>query len=323
LSDFTALPVYDGVGVYHFNRYRVVFIRPSDKTKTALASDFVSGFPTYFTSPHANVVAHSDRKFNGANTLEFHGILDKMGLDIARPHNDWVAKVWENVSRGFTAQTLKREFWVAGEDLAAAGGGAVGGGATGGGGGAAIGSVVPGLGTAVGAIAGGVLGGLGGAGTAVHWNRMHFLAGRRSWLLDDAAAFGITPRELNRYFEYEEKAGRNFLRGDVDLCVLETAAVERFSSRFFQVGDLAMGLEDAIPPIWTANLANFVGMKGLWSINPASPTLPLEGWDTRRWLAGDFRRGIYYYRDEFDTLDELKGDPEFVKAYRLYPTLLP
>jgi hypothetical protein len=152
---------------------------------------------------------------------------------------------------------------------------------------------------------------------------MHFLAGRRSWLLDDASAFGITPKELNRYFEYEEHAGRNFISGDVDLCVLETAAVERFSSRFFQVGDLAMGLEDAIPPIWTANLANFVGMKGLMTINPTSPTLPLEGWNTWRWNPGDIRRGIYYYRDEFDTLEELKGNPEFVKAYRLYPTLLP
>jgi hypothetical protein len=315
VSDFTALPVYDGVGVYHFNRYRVVFIRPRDKTKEALASDFVSGFPTYFTSPHANVVLHTDRKFNGVNTLEFHGILDKMGLDIARPHNDWVAKVWENVSRGFTAQTLKREFWVAGEDLAAAGGGVVGGGATGAGAGSFFG--LPG------AIVGGVVGGGAGAGTAVHWNRMHFLAGRRSWLLDDASAFGITPKELNRYFEYEEHAGRNFISGDVDLCVLETAAVERFSSRFFQVGDLAMGLEDAIPPIWTANLANFVGMKGLMTINPTSPTLPLEGWNTWRWNPGDIRRGIYYYRDEFDTLEELKGNPEFVKAYRLYPTLLP
>ncbi len=315
MSDFTALPVYDGVGVYHFNRYRVVFIRPRDKTKEALASDFVSGFPTYFTSPHANVVLHTDRKFNGVNTLEFHGILDKMGLDIARPHNDWVAKVWENVSRGFTAQTLKREFWVAGEDLAAAGGGVVGGGATGAGAGSFFG--LPG------AIVGGVVGGGAGAGTAVHWNRMHFLAGRRSWLLDDASAFGITPKELNRYFEYEEHAGRNFISGDVDLCVLETAAVERFSSRFFQVGDLAMGLEDAIPPIWTANLANFVGMKGLMTINPTSPTLPLEGWNTWRWNPGDIRRGIYYYRDEFDTLEELKGNPEFVKAYRLYPTLLP
>jgi hypothetical protein len=41
------------------------------------------------------------------------------------------------------------------------------------------------------------------------------------------------------------------------------------------------------------------------------------------WRVGDFRLGIDYDRREYDTLDELRGNPEFIKAYKLYPTLPP
>jgi hypothetical protein len=309
MSDFTALPVYDGVGPYHFNRYRVVFFRPPGVTKEALASDFVSSFPHYFNNPHASVDFRRGRNFNGVPVLEFHGVMDHLrGLnihfDMARPHNDWVAQVWSNVSIGFTAQTLKREFWVAGEDLAAAGGGGVAGGLAGGKAGSLI---YPGVGTAVGA----VVGGASALGLAVHWNRMHFLAGRRSWRLDDASAFGITPQNVEKYDR------------PADLCVLETTAVERFSSRFFVAGDLAFALEDAIPPIWTANLGNFVQMRGLTTIDPDSPLAPLWGFDTWRWRKDEPRLNVYYYRDQFDTLEALKSDPEFQKAFRLFPTILP
>jgi hypothetical protein len=45
----------------------------------------------------------------------------------------------------------------------------------------------PGIGTALGLLGGAVLGGTAGA----HYNRMHFLAGRRAWRIDNGVIFGL------------------------------------------------------------------------------------------------------------------------------------
>ena len=261
MTDFTALPVYNGVGPYHFNRYRVVFSRPPGTSKESLARRFTSGFPHYFNSRHATVVFHADKTFDAKPTFEFHGIIQKLGVNIAKPHNDWVARIQFNPDVGFTAQTLKREFLVTDDNLPAIVGGVIGGGTT-------------------------------GAESAVHLNQMHFLAGRRSWRLDSGSAFGVP--------------------GDV--CVLETAAVERFSSQFFVAGDIAFHLEELIPAIWIANLGNFVRMCRLTTVEQ----------DTRKpWEVVDHNLNISKLIISSPTIEELKKNPEFIEAYRLYPTLLP
>ena len=285
MADFTALPVQNGQGPYHFNRYRVVFTKPPDAKVEDLARDFITGFPHYLNSRFASVVLHNDHTFESNPTLEFHGIVECLGVDIAKPHNDWVARIWVNPHLGFTVQTVKREFVVASEDAAAAAGGAVVG--------RAIGqNVGQSVGGPPGAVVGGAVGEAVGADEAVQLNRMHFLAGRRSWRLDGGPAFGLAS----------------------NVCVLETIAVERFSSTFFVAGDFILHLEDKIPPIWVTNLANFVRIRQLATIPQSSP----PSWDV-----GDPTLNINYYTYSCDTIDELKLLPEFHAAFKLYPTILP
>src|SRR6185369_14264714 len=126
---------------------------PADgRSADTLAGDLIDHFPNYLRSKFATV--GFDRTFDGKPTLHFHGS--------AAPgiHDDWVVREWFDRKIGFTAQTLKREFFVAGDDVGAAGGTTVG---------ILLTPVVgPFLGLA------GALG-IGGT-TAVHYNRMHFLA---------------------------------------------------------------------------------------------------------------------------------------------------
>jgi len=270
MADFTELPVYNGVGNYHFNRYRVVFKCPPAETKQSLARDFVANFPAYLTSQYATV-AKGDRDFESRPTLHFHGFKEVVGLDIARPHTDWVVKIDENDNLGFTAQTLKREFRVLSED-----------GPTGFGVAAAIPLVFPAV---------GLLGGLIGGGYLMEVNRMHFLAGRRSWRLDDGKSFEV----------------------DGDVLVVETAAVERFSHEAYMRADAVLGLESAVPDIWIAMLNNFVAKRILVRV----PQRLRPGWKNKN--------GIDYYVKTFDGEAALTGDIEFAQQKRLglFKTILP
>jgi hypothetical protein len=265
MSDFTALLVYNGVGDYHFNRFRVVFQCPPGETKQSLADDFVARFPHYFTSFYANV-RRGDRNFGKIPTLHFHGFKHALitvggttfGADLARPHTDWVAQIDKNDGLGFTAQTLKREFvdlsedsWVALPDVISL-------------------DKVP----------------------AIHINRMHFLAGRRSWRLDDGKSFEV----------------------DGDVLVLETTAVERFSHEAYVIADDVLGLEAAIPDIWISLLKNFVTMRGL--VRVYQP--PRPGWKNKDGVD-------YYVNNKLSDLAALGGDPEFAQQKRLglFKTVLP
>ena len=49
MADFTELPVYGGVGDWHFNRFRVAFKPPPQANKKFLGSEFAANFPKYFT----------------------------------------------------------------------------------------------------------------------------------------------------------------------------------------------------------------------------------------------------------------------------------
>ena len=276
MADFTELPVYDGVGDYHFNRYRVAFKCPPAETKQSLARDFVANFPAYLTSQYATVVK-GDRDFESRPTLHFHGfkmvpIPNPAGMansppptiDVASPHTDWVVKIDENDNLGFTAQTLKREFRVLSED-----------GPTGFG----VAAIVSPL---IGLIA---------AGDPMEVNRKHFLAGRRSWRLDDGKSFEV----------------------DGDVLVLETAAVERFSHKAYMRADAVLGLESAVPDIWIAMLNNFVAKRTLVRV----PQRLRPGWKTKN--------GIDYYIRSFDDEAALSGDIEFAQQKRLglFKTILP
>jgi hypothetical protein len=178
-----------------------------------------------------------------------------VSVDVARPHTDWVAQIDQNDGLGFTAQTLKREFVDLFED----------------------GAVV----AAAGIFAGG----------PIDLNRTHFLAGRRSWRIDD---------------------GRSFDVGG-DTLVLETTAVERFSNRVYQISDFALGLESRIPDIWISLLNNFVTMRGL--VRVPQPLKP--GWKRKK--------EVDYYLVSFDDIAVLRGDAEFKQqdSHGLFKSILP
>jgi hypothetical protein len=263
MADFTALTIDTGVSDYHFNRFRIAFEPPPKKSAAFLASDLVVRFPTYLNSSYATV-EWGDHYHDGKPTLRFHGI-----INIAAPHSDWVVREWVDQMVGFTAQTLKREFFSAGEDIASFEGTNAG---------ASL--LIP--------VAGPVYGAIGGA-AATHYNRMHFLAGRRSWRISPGNVFGLT--------------------GDV--IVLETIAAERFSAQAYNIGDAVMGLEKAIPDVWIALLNNFVTQNGLTVVSqPLGP----------RWVS---RNRVDYIQLAFASLGAMRADAEFAKAYALYPTILP
>jgi hypothetical protein len=285
MSDFVELNVNKhGSGPYHFNRYRVVFALPANTTKESLAGEFVREFPQFFNSDHATVAFHANRLYLSYPTYEFHGVIEVAGIDVAKPHNDWVARIWCDPDIGFTAQTVKRTFIDPQKDAPIVAAGCLAGAA----------AVPDSLRTE---------GCLVGARLALDTNQSHFLAGRRSWRLDSGKAFGLP--------------------GNV--CVLETIAVERFSSALYRAGDYLMQLEERIPAIWTANLSNFVRLKKLTTLSmPDLEKLATNPSKSKRnWHVGDEKYNIRYFRTECDTLAKLKYLPEFVEAYPLYPTILP
>src|SRR5262249_13928611 len=157
-------------------------------------------FPTYLKSDVATVEFRKDRLFNNKTTLQFWGALKLLWghveANFLPAHHDWVVQEWVDSRIGFTAQTLKRTFIDSDDAVAAAGvQGALG---------------IPGT-------PGFVLGlnpfvRVGSTVLAVDVNRHHFLAGRRSWRIDTAAAFG------QQADDFESGGSANVL-------ILETVAV--------------------------------------------------------------------------------------------------
>lgn len=241
MANFKELLIAQGFGEVHFNRFRVAFRRPPNTTAQTLAGDFVMNFPKYLDSPHATVIP-GPADHDGKPTLKFHGPLRVLNVDVARPHNDWVFQFRVDMTKGFTAQTLKRLFIDWGEDFAA-------------GAGDALVSSQPVFSGPVAAIKT-VTWAAGWEPSAIEINRRHFLCGRRAWRLDEGAVFGVN---------------------QPDVLVLETAALERFSHPAFAVGDRVMGLEAIIPSIWIANLNNFMRYRNLTRV----PQRLRNDWKTR------------------------------------------
>ena len=272
MADFTELPVYDGVSDWHFNRFRIAFEPPKSTSPVILFSNLLARFPTYINSDYATA-KWGDTKYNGLPTVHFHGYAKILGIDMGHPHTDWVAIVSLDPNAvGFTVQTLKREFLDVGEDGETTGLGA-----------AVV--LLPGIGTLLGVVGGAVLGGTAGA----HYNRMHFLAGRRAWRIDNGSVFGFANNVM----------------------VLETVAVERFSAQAFNIADSVIGLEKKLPNVWLAFLNNFVNQTGL---------KPVDQVPKPRWKKDSRAMHIELsFANQFG----LMGDSEFLDAYRLYPNLLP
>lgn len=267
MGDFTALPLSDGAGDIHFNRFRIAFQPPKGISAATLAGDLIDNFPTYLNSEFAKVEFGS-RRHEGKPTLHFHGYAKVLGLDLAKPHDDWVVRHWVDRNIGFTAQTLKREFFVAGDDVGVTAG-------------SGLLVLVPGVGQVL-----GLAGALGLGATAVHYNRMHFLAGRRSWRISDGTVFGLSGNVI----------------------VVETVALERFSATVYRTANAVIGLESKIPDVWIALLNNFVNKKGLTVV----PQTLKPRWKSKKRVD---------YLQLSGGIVSMMAEPEFQDVYRLYPTV--
>jgi hypothetical protein len=270
MGDFSELPVYEGVGDVHLNRFRIAFEPPASQSAAALAADLIDNFPTYLKSEFATV-EFGDRSHEGNRTLRFHGYARLLGLDIAAVHDDWVERAWMDRNIGFTAQTLKREFFSAGDD---------------------VGVTAQSAATFLIPVVGPFIGGastLLGATAGVHYNRMHFLAGRRSWRIGEGSVFGVPGNVI----------------------VFETVAVERFSASAYSTADAVIGLEEKIPDVWIALLNNFVNKKGLKVVPQKLKP---------RWIN---RSRVDYLTLSFEDFPRMVAEPEYLDVYKLYPTILP
>jgi len=275
MEDFS---VYDGVGDWHFNRFRAVFDPPPRANKQLFGRELATNFPKYVTSKYATA-EKGGRTFLTMPTFHFHGYkmvpyfdpttLGMIDIDVAAPHTDWVVKIDDNDGLGFSVQTIKREFSDPSEDrLTSAAKVVVG-----------VASPLTYLLT------------MRGENDPTQVNRMHFLAGRRSWRIDD---------------------GKNF-EVDGDVIVLETTAVERFSHQRYNQADKVLGMEDALPDIWCTMCNNFVRMSALVRV----PQRLRPGWKNKY--------GIDYYVKSYGNFEGLAGDVEFAQQRRLglFKTLLP
>ena len=128
-------------------------------------------------------------------------------------------------------------------------------------------------------------------GAAAHFNRMHFLAGRRSWRIGEGKVFDPDLKD--------------------DVIILETAAVERFSSRAYRTADAVIGLQNKVPDIWIAFLNNFVNKQGL----PVFVQTLKPGWKRKHWAN--------YLQLSFESFAQLRAAREYGDLYKLYPTLDP
>jgi len=278
MENFSVLSVYDGVGDWHFNRFRIVFKPPPQANKQFLGGEFAANFPRYVTSRFATA-QKGGRTYLDMPTFHFHGYKyvsypdpasrRDIDLDIAAPHSDWVVKIDDNDGLGFSVQTIKREFEDPSEDrltLAAKAGGILL---------SPLGSFLF----------------MRGENDPTQINRMHFLAGRRSWRIDD---------------------GKNF-EVDGDVMVLETSAIERFSHDRYKQADAVLKVEDALPDIWCSMCDNYVRMNALVRV----PQRLRPGWQTKY--------GADYYVKSYSNFEALAGDAEFAQQKRLglFKTLLP
>jgi len=302
-SDFDNLPITQGTGPYHISRFRVYFRRAgSSATPKRLGADFERRFPTFFNGGgNAASVQWGAKHYDGYPTLQF-----TLDTRVPNLHDDWVY-VCDHRSddhcAGFAAQTLKRNF-IDGGDRAIMAMIEVG-----------VSPLVP---PEV-------------ARKVVSLNQHHFLAGRRSWTICDAAKAPRAPPAQQKSSDKKrsERAAIEKLNQYVHepLFFLDTAAIERSSLAFFELMEKypiisrAMSgrtLRDNVVRIWCSLLANYARSKE--HIKVAEPPADFVGWKR------DPSSGVYYQMDEASSADDARAKGADIIAmhpalgHQLYPS---
>lgn len=240
MAQFRALNIHsDGVGDYRLNRFRIYFRRELLPGKKApeknSGGEFARNFPKYFNPGNqAEAQFKSELTWNGEASIRFllkaslmgkrNWIADHMIPDV---HADYVGIIQKDDSKGFCAQTLLRKFDEKQDAIIR---------------GIFLGLLLPDHRDPT---AADVRRAQKQAEAMVEINRHHFLAGRRSWVIQPAAYFGPSPMS--------------------DAWALETAAIERLSDSFFQAvtkTGLMGSFDESIRAVWTCLLNNFIEQTG-------------------------------------------------------------
>lgn len=260
--NFVELNIHtEGVGDYHINRHRAYFLPKSplvnrSSNQNELGRKFAEQFCSYFNANNKNAqVRFGTRKWDLRRTLQFEGAVRPLGINnwitewlCKGFHSDWVGVLGSNGGRGMSVQTLKRQFAEQGDKKTRLGlvlAGALSG--------SLIGIKAS---TAPAAASLGIAGALAAnrvADLAVEINKMHFLAGRRSWVVQPA--LNIPDRPINLPSQ--------------SWCI-ETAAIERFSNVVVAKTDdfeILGSLQQQVKQIWTTLLLNFLRMEGAIQLN--------------------------------------------------------
>jgi hypothetical protein len=107
---FTELPVYGGVGNWHFNRFRIAFKPLNFANKVDLFAALLANFPAYINSNYATATWGAV-KHGGHQWCISMDTRSSFGIDLGHPHTDWIAIVAiVPHAEGFTVHILKREF---------------------------------------------------------------------------------------------------------------------------------------------------------------------------------------------------------------------
>lgn len=313
MPDFVSLPIKDGVGPVHLNRFRISMYPAKSEPGTVarIGRELFGAMVKYMDSRTAAVEVDS-HTWNGDKTLRFRGVAMfrpfislPVGLVIPTPiplfrtvtipipatvrdlmipdvHTDSVGAAFKGPT-SFTAQTLKREFETVDDALIRS---------------VIRATVVPAVMEAVMlnpllAVATPLMSWLAGSlgeiigGIAVSINQTHFLAGRRSFHFDEGSVFGYDDGRL----------------------VFETAAVERYSMKVYQLAtDIGMGTAaDVVRPVWV-QMCRRVAITNAMRIVVETPA---HGWKKEQ--------EVHYIQEELADVSKVTSNAEWSDMNRLHP----
>jgi hypothetical protein len=306
-ENFMILPIdLEGSGEYRANRFRIYFQAPFGQELSIPNLVFELGriFTQVFNGFGPEVsgegleqniaVAHCrpDKPFNGEDTLQFEFDIRVLFNHVNFPdvHDDWVGFVHQDPNLGFAVQTLKRQFIQAND--------------------AGFGIGVAEVLGALGFLVVNIFGGL----AVAAMNRYHFLSGRRSWIIaKDTDARG--PNFANAHPISSEL--QNLLDNRTrHTYVLETAAIERFSSwvvNLASVPGIGLGdIDQLLATIWTILLRNFV------ETNQFSVEIPTSD-DIIRPTFGQSLRGVTWIQQSFGSKEECLAQDWVQDLLALHP----
>ncbi|MFL5359304.1 hypothetical protein [Archangium sp.] len=334
INDFSELKIVeDGVGDFHANQFRIHFRIPCLRFNASnrdlviqakldeLASNLFESFPRFFNGSEGNLkpnraeVEWGERWFRNGKTLAFTLDLKFLSsIELPDFHDDWVGVVENQQGKGFGVQTLKREYRDWGD------------------------RVLEGLISMIEK----------GADKLPFWdlkkmakvevkllrsmlelNRMHVLAGRRSWIV------GVVDERLPGWKSGNGSDGKRVqkvIQGKSTTLVydsspvfyLETAAVERDSSFAAAAIEYDPGIiantRDDVKFIWKALLWNFVKSSKDYVLDTRGP---------REWQSDDGDglwqedavEGVWYRAGEFDSVGELRAKAWVNSILKLHPCL--